>query len=63
MVVKAEDRGPVWLLTGMTNEGNDANKDYLEMLARLKVRHWRQGNWPFWYSVSITRAGREGRKT
>lgn len=63
MVVKAEDRGPVWLLTGLLNEGNDGNKDYLDMLARLKPRHWRQGNWPFWYPVSITTAGREGRKT
>lgn len=63
VVVKAEDRGPVWLLTGLLNEGNDGNKDYLDMLARLKPRHWRQGNWPFWYPVSITTAGREGRKT
>lgn len=63
MVVKAEDRGPVWLLTGLLNEGNDGNKDYLDMLARLKPRHWRQGNWPFWYPVSITTAGQEGRKT
>ena len=45
IVVKSEDRGPVWLLTGFLH-GFHPDIPY-ETIAALKPRHWR-GGWPFW---------------
>ena len=49
IVVKAEDRGPVWLLTGFLGADGDICRglDY-EVLARVKPRHLRTETWPFW---------------
>ena len=48
IVVKAEDRGPVWLLTGWLNGwGPDIE---LETMARVKPTQWRYDMWPFWQS-------------
>ena len=52
IVVKAEDRGPVWLLTGFLSQWYP-EMDF-NMIARLKPRHWRHGHWPFWFPRSIT---------
>ena len=52
IVVKADDRGPVWLLTGFLS-GWEPGITY-EHLARVKPKHMRMGVWPFWYPVSIT---------
>ena len=52
IVVKAEDRGPVWLYTGFLNNWHPA-MDY-ELISRLKPGHWRYGLWPFWTPATIT---------
>jgi len=57
VVVKADDRGPVWLYTGFLNCWHP-DMD-VEMIARLKPRHWRYDGWPFWYPVTITKGGPE----
>ncbi|MFH0965764.1 MAG: hypothetical protein V2A58_17335 [Planctomycetota bacterium] len=59
IVVRAEDRGPVWLYTGFLNCWHP-DMD-LEMIARLKPRHWRYDLWPFWHPVSIVQRGSSGR--
>ena len=59
IVVKAEDRGDVWLLTGMLDRCWDPELDS-DMLARLKLRYGRTGFWPFWSPVSITAEARAG---
>ena len=62
IVVKAENRGPVWLLTGLLSSWNP--RIDFEMLARLKPRHWRQEAWPIWYPISITEnAASNGRES
>ena len=61
IVVRAEDRGPVWLYTGFLNNYHP-DMDF-DMIARLKPRHWRYDLWPFWYSVGITESGRTGGRT
>ena len=55
IVVKAQHRGPVWLYTGFLNCWHP-DMD-VEMIARLKPRHWRYDLWPFWQSVSVTVGG------
>lgn len=45
IIVKAEDRGPVWLLTGFLH-GFHPDIPY-ETIAALKPTYWR-GGWPFW---------------
>lgn len=52
IVVKAQDRGPVWLLTGFL--GNDNPAIDFDLTTAVKPKHWRTGFWPFWYPVSIT---------
>ncbi len=54
ITVKADDRGPVWLLTGFLS-GWEPGITY-EHLARVKPGHMRMGAWPFW--VPSTLAGR-----
>ena len=61
IVVNAEDRGPVWLLTGFL--GGWEPGITFDLLARVKTRHIRTEIWPFWSPVSISFSGpREGRK-
>ena len=52
VVVKAADRGPVWLYTGFLN--NWRPEMDIEMISRLKPTHWRYGLWPFWTPSTIT---------
>ncbi len=52
ILVKAADRGPVWLLTGFLN--NYTPQYDPDMLDALKIKHWRSGTWPFWYPSTIT---------
>ena len=61
IVVKAADRGPVWLYTGFLNNWHP-DMDY-DLIARLKPHHWRYDGWPFWYPVTITQRGQSKRKT
>jgi hypothetical protein len=49
--IKAEDRGEVWLYTGILNCWHPDQQ--LDMLKKLKLGHWRS-SWPFWYPRSIT---------
>ena len=51
IVVKAEDRGPVWLLTGFLH-GWEPGIEF-EHLARVKPKHMRMGLWPFWHPRSL----------
>jgi hypothetical protein len=55
IVVKAEDRGPVWLLTGFLNSGHPDIE--FETIVALKPQHWRYDLWPFWNPRSISIAG------
>jgi len=57
IVVKAEDRGPVWLVTGFLH-GWEPGIEF-EHLARVKTRHLRAGVWPFWYPRSLAPGGKE----
>ena len=59
IVVTSEDRGDVWLLTGMLDRFQDPELDP-DMLAKLKLRYGRTGMWPFWSPVSITAEARAG---
>ena len=56
VVIKGQDRGPVFLYTGLLN-GYDPAVDF-EMIARLKPTHWRGGYWPYWYPREVTYEGR-----
>jgi len=51
IVVKAEDRGAVWLYTGFLNNWRP-DMGY-ELIARLAPGHWRYGLWPFWHPSAI----------
>ena len=53
VVVKAEDRGPVWLLTGLLNEGNDGNKDYLDSHHSFGYTSCSHGEWYEYNTVRI----------
>ncbi len=57
VVVRAADRGPVWLLTGILN--NYTPEYGQDVLDALKIKHWRSGLWPFWYPSTITASPRE----
>ena len=60
IVVKAQDRGPVWLLTGFLNIGPCVDFNELaSKLAALKTMHWRTDAWPFWSSSKIIATPRE----
>ena len=61
ITVTADDRGPVWLLTGLLSDWKP-QIDF-ETIARLKLKHWRYDLWPVWYPVSVTEDGRKGRKS
>ena len=48
IVVKADDRGPVWLLTGFLHLSSDIAKGLTyETSARVKPKHMRSEFWPF----------------
>ena len=51
-MVKAQDRGPVWLLTGFLN--NYTPEYDPKMLEGVKPRHWRYTMWPYWIASHIT---------
>ena len=57
IVVTAQDRGPVWLLTGFLH-GWEPGITF-ERLARVKTKHLRTGIWPFWYPRSLAPGGKE----
>ena len=52
IVVKAEDRGTVWLTTGFLGNWHPDMDD--KLIDRLAPRHWRDGLWPYWNSREIT---------
>jgi len=57
IVVKADDRGPVWLLTGFLH-GWEPGITY-EHLARVKPKHMRMGVWPFWFPRTLAGGGKK----
>ncbi len=52
IVVRAQDRGPVWLYTGFLNHLVPDME--LSLIERVKPHHWRADFWPFWYPCSVT---------
>ena len=46
-----EDCGPVWLYTGIINGWHPDQS--MELLDRIKLRHWRGGLWPHWYFAQM----------
>ena len=56
ITVRADDRGPVWLLTGFLH-GWEPGIEF-EHLARVKPRHMRMGLWPFWHPRSLAGGGK-----
>ena len=58
IVVKAEDRGPVWLYTGFLGNWHPNMDD--KLIDRLAPRHWRHGLWPYWTPPDITANPRPG---
>jgi len=46
IVIAAQDRGPVWLLTGFLN--NYTPEYDPKLLEGVKPRHWRHSMWPYW---------------
>lgn len=51
IVVDAQDRGPVWLLTGFLINYTP-NYDP-KLIAGVKPRHWRNNLWPFWWPSTL----------
>jgi len=46
IVVRAKDRGPVWLLTGFLSAWDPSLT--LEHFTRVKTKYWRYDMWPLW---------------
>ena len=57
VVVTAEDRGPVWLYTGILNHMVPS------MIDRIKPNHFRGGFWPYWYPASVAGMPKSGQRT
>lgn len=56
IAIMKQDRGPVWLYTGILNGWHPDQT--MELLGRIRPRHWRGGLWPHWYPRDITVAPR-----
>ncbi len=51
IIIGQEDCGPVWLYNGILNGWHPDQS--MELLDRIKLRHWRRGLWPHWYFAQM----------
>ena len=51
IIIGQEDCGPVWLYNGILNGWHPDQS--MELLHRIKLRHWRRGLWPHWYFAQM----------
>ena len=51
IIIGQEDCGPVWLYNGILKGWHPDQS--MELLDRIKLRHWRRGLWPHWYFAQM----------